>query len=801
MLPEKTNTLTVCEHCGDSCYKHSATLGEKVFCCDGCKSVYQILNQYNLCEYYDLNNHPGITQTSGFRKDKFSFLDNEEIAAKLIQYTDRHQTHVTFYLPQIHCSSCLWLLENIRRIHPGILSSRVHFTKKEVFIVFNPEEISLRKVVETLTHIGYEPHISLEDNTTNNLHTIDRTRWYKIGLAGFCFANIMMMSFPEYFSQGEVLEPIIKKTLTIIIVALSLPVITYCASEFFINAWNGLKNKYLNIDAPIALALLITFGRSLYEIFTGTGSGYLDSMSGIVFFMLIGRWLQDRTYQTISFDRDFRSFFPIAVNVIKENSVHSMPVDRIKVNDVLQIHHQELIPVDAILSKGSASIDYSFVTGESIPVPVDKGEIIYAGGKQTGGMIELLVVKEVSQSYLTNLWNKNKSKSETSTSNSFIDGLSRYFTYVVLLIGAIAGGYWLSQGQEQLMWNAFTTILIVACPCALLLSANFTRGNILRVLSNNKLYLKNAGVIESLSHIDTVVFDKTGTLTQNNKMKIRYEGQLLQPVLKTQIASLLVHSKHPLSKAIMQYLDTDTIRYPESFKIVENKGIEGWIDEHHFKIGSPSFTGDTTVEKKDSTVVISMDQQRIGVFYVTNAYRMGVFDLFKSLSPGYKLALISGDNNSEWSTLREKMGSESELLFEQSPHDKLAYIEYLQENKKANVLMIGDGLNDAGALQESHVGLAVCDDDNNFTPAADGIIHASKISILDQMLAYVKSGKRIILFSFGISILYNIIGLYFAVQGTLSPIIAAILMPCSSISIILITYGLTQLFAKKYKLT
>jgi Cu+-exporting ATPase len=283
-------------------------------------------------------------------------------------------------------------------------------------------------------------------------------------------------------------------------------------------------------------------------------------------------------------------------------------------------------------------------------------------------------------------------------------------------------------------------------------------------------------------------------------MKIKYEGQLIQSDLKIQIASLLVHSKHPLSKAIMQYLDADTIRYPESFKIVENKGIEGWIDEHHFKIGSPSFTGEMTVEKKDSTVVISMDQKRIGVFYVTNAYRMGVFDLFKSLSPGYKLALISGDNNSELSTLQEKMGSESELLFEQSPHDKLAYIEYLQENKKAHVLMIGDGLNDAGALQESHVGLAVCDDDNNFTPAADGIIHASKISILDQMLAYVKSGKKIILFSFGISIFYNIIGLYFAVQGTLSPIIAAILMPCSSISIILITYGLTQMFARKHKL-
>ena len=801
MSLEKTNILLVCDHCGDTCHKRNVSLGDKIFCCEGCRSVYQILNHYNLCAYYDLNHHPGITQISNIRKDKFSFLDNPEIAAKLIQYTDAAQTHVTFYLPQIHCSSCLWLLENIRRIHPGILSSRVNFAKKEVFIIFNPEEISLRKVVETLTTIGYEPHISLDANTVNDLRVIDRTRWYKIGLAGFCFANIMMMSFPEYFSQGETLEPIIRKTLTIIIVLLSIPVITYCASEFFINAWNGLKNKYLNIDAPIALALLITFGRSLYELYTGTGSGYLDSMSGIVFFMLIGRWLQDRTYQTISFDRDFKSFFPMAVNVIKDNLIQSVPVASIKVNDVLQIHHQELIPVDAILSKGNASVDYSFVTGESIPVPVNKGEIIYAGGKQTGGVIELLVVKEVSQSYLTNLWNKDSVEDKTSASHSFIDGMSRYFTYIVLGIGAIAGSYWYMHSHPQLMWNAFTTILIVACPCALLLSANFTRGNILRVLANNKLYLKNAGVIESLSHIDTVVFDKTGTLTQNNKMKIRYEGQLLHAELKTQVSSLLVHSKHPLSKAIVQYLDVSALHYPESFKIIENKGVEGWIDEHHFKIGSPQFTGDTTVIKKESTVVVNMDQHRVGVFYVTNAYRLGVFDLFKSLTPGYKLALISGDNNSEQSTLQEQMGTASELLFEQSPHDKLAYIRYLQDTKKSSVLMIGDGLNDAGALQESHVGIAVCDDDNNFTPAADGIIHASKIAVLDHMMAYIKSGRKIILFSFGISVFYNIIGLYFAVQGTLSPIIAAILMPCSSISIILITYGLTQLFARKYKLT
>ncbi len=799
MNSSKTNTLLSCNHCGDTCPNKSVTLRDMVFCCEGCKSVYQILNEYNLCEYYNLNNHPGIRQTT-IRKEKFSFLDNPEISNKLIQYTDGSRTHVTFYLPQIHCSSCLWLLEHIHRINAGIVSSRVNFTNKEVFIIFDPLVISLRGVVELLTHIGYEPHLSMEDVSNNQLRHIDRRRWYKIGLAGFCFANIMMMSFPEYFSNGNALEPLIKKTLTIIIVMLSLPVITYCASEFFVNAWNGLKNKYLNIDAPIALALLITFGRSIYEITTNTGSGYLDSMSGIVFFMLIGRWLQDKTYQTISFDRDFRSFFPIAVNVVKDNIVKSVPVDQIKPNDIIHIHHQELIPVDAILSKGNAEVDYSFVTGESLPVKVNKGEIIYAGGKQMGGNIELLVVKEVSQSYLTNLWNKENTNKIEGTQSSFIDVLSKYFTYIILTIGAIAGAYWLWKGQTHLMWNALTTILIVACPCALLLSASFTRGNILRILSLNKFYLKNANVIESLSHIDTIVFDKTGTLTENQKTNVSYEGELITPVLKTRIASVLSHSNHPLSKVVLQYLDTAPTSHVESFKITEHQGIEAWVDEQHLKIGSQEFTGGLFPIRRKSTVAISVDSHPVGVFYITNTYRPGVFELFKKLKRKYTLSILSGDNNNEEDNLREKMGNDCILLFEQSPHDKLAHIEFLQKNKKGKVLMIGDGLNDAGALKESHIGIAVCDDENNFTPAADGIIHASKIARMDSILDYIKSGKKIILLSFSISIAYNIIGLFFAVQGTLSPIIAAILMPCSSITIILITFGLSQLFAKKYRL-
>ncbi len=201
-------------------------------------------------------------------------------------------------------------------------------------------------------------------------------------------------------------------------------------------------------------------------------------MSGIVFFMLIGRWLQSRTYQTISFDRDYKSFFPIALNVIKDGVVLPTEISKVKINDVVQIHSNEIIPVDSILSKGTAILDYSFVSGESIPVSVKIGEMIYAGGKQLDGLIELVVVKEVSQSYLTNLWNNpvfNKKDEPKSTS---YDIIGKYFTYVVLLLGFGAGAFWFLKGENVLMWNSITTVLIVACPCALLLSNNYTYGNI-----------------------------------------------------------------------------------------------------------------------------------------------------------------------------------------------------------------------------------------------------------------------------------------------------------------------------------
>lgn len=761
--------------------------------------VYEILIKNDLCDYYDLNKNPGIPQKNDIRKGKFDYLDDKNIQQKLVSFKDKQQTNITFYLPQIHCSSCLWLLENVHKMNRGIISSRVNFTKKELFIVFDHDITSLKEVVITLTSIGYEPHISLNDINTKKVSIINKNRAIKIGIAGFCFGNIMILSFPDYFSFVSRWEDEFGFTFNFLKIFLSLPVIFYCATEFFENAWNGLKAKFLNIDAPIALAIIITFGRSLYDVLLQTGPGYFDSLAGLVFFMLIGRTVQDMTYQSISFDRDYKSFFPIAVDVLEEQEFVPTEISHIKPDDIIKIHTGELIPVDGILSKGKAEIDYSFVTGESLPVPKNIGEIVYAGGKQMNGNIELIVVKEVSQSYLTSLWNKDVFKNKKKETG-FVQIISKYFTYIVFLIAAIAATYWYKNDRTDLMWNALTTILIVACPCALLLSSTFTNGNILRILSKNKFYLRHPDVIEDISKIDHIVFDKTGTLTQNKKVLVSYHGREIPKELLNSVSSLLANSTHPLSNAIYKYLNITPENEVTNFKNIVGKGIEAWVNEQHIKIGSTDFVGTEKTLHNNASVFVKIDKKIYGEFQVKNAYRYGFEQMMSSLKDKFKISVLSGDNNAEETNLRNMLGKETELLFDQQPADKLEYIAHLQNNKHRHTMMIGDGLNDAGALKQSNVGVAITEGNNNFTPASDAIIDASQFSNIDKFIDFTATGKNIIIASFILSILYNIIGLYFAVQGILSPVIAAILMPASSISIVLITYGLSELAGKRYRL-
>ena len=499
-----------CFHCGLDTKDSEIIFDDKYFCCNGCKTVYEIFSANDLTCYYDLQQAPGSTPKE--IQDKYNFLDNEKIVEKLLEFNDGKTQIITLYIPHIHCSSCIWVLENLNKINPSVSSSMVNFGKKTVRITFNPETLSLKNLVILLNSIGYEPFISLDDYSTSKKN-IDRSLIYKLGFAGFAFGNVMFLSFPEYFEVSEFWLEQYKPLFRWLMFAYSIPVVFYSAQEYFISAFKGLHSKILNIDVPIALGILVLFLRSTYDIIFDLGAGFFDSLTGLIFFLLLGKFFQQKTYSFLSFERDYKSYFPIGITKLMPNGKEeSIQVYDIKKGDRLLIRNEELIPVDCILINGSAHIDYSFVTGESKTVSKTSGDKLFAGGKQLKGSIEVDVLKSVEQSYLTQLWSNDVFKTDKEESfKSITNRISKYFTITILSIAFITTAYWFFVDSSRAL-NVFTAVLIIACPCALALSAPFTFGNIIRILGTKKFYLKNASVIEHLAKIDTVIFDKTGPL-------------------------------------------------------------------------------------------------------------------------------------------------------------------------------------------------------------------------------------------------------------------------------------------------
>jgi Cu+-exporting ATPase len=603
-------------------------------------------------------------------------------------------------------------------------------------------------------------------------------------VAGFCFGNIMLFSFPDYLAGNKPIDQSFIHNFSYFSLILALPVVFYSAQDYFISAFKGLRKKIVNIEVPIALGIAVLFLRSAYDILFQVDSGYLDSMAGLVFFMLIGKWYQGKTYQALSFERDYKSYFPVAVTVIDEDGNEStVPLKNLKPGARIVVRNQELIPADAILVKGEAHIDYSFVSGESTPVHKKVKDRIFAGGRQTGSAIELIVEKEVIQSYLTELWNQDlHRKSEYRGLNTLINRVSHYFTIIIICLSIATAIFWLLTDPSIAM-NAFTSILIVACPCALALTIPFTLGNTMRVFGNAGFYLKKTEVLEELSKIDTIVFDKTGTITQNDAFKIKWDDVELDEEGFALVRSVARHSSHPLSQAMYQGLPGNGLSEVTEYKEMPALGAEGKAAGHLVRIGSEGFiTGMINESKTYSTnVYISIDGRVAGAVKISNQYRPGMDETIRALKDKFEIHLLSGDNDAEKEKLRPLFGEKDALHFRQSPQDKLRYIEKLKESGR-KILMVGDGLNDAGALKESHVGITIADNVYHFSPACDGILDSDRFSQLPKFISFSHTARRIVIGGFIISFMYNIVGISFAASGLLTPMLSAILMPLSSLT-------------------
>jgi Cu+-exporting ATPase len=610
----------------------------------------------------------------------------------------------------------------------------------------------------------------------------------------------MLFSFPEYLGLSRDSDPTIVLVLGYLNLSLGIPVLFYSAREYFISAWKGLKSRDYNLDIPIVVGATTLFVRSAYEIISQTGSGYMDSLAGFLFFLLAGKWFQERTYKQIAFDRDYQSYFPIATTKITAEGLENISLPKLKKGDEILLKNGDLIPADGLLNCTSTSIDYSFVSGEAALIPVIKGEKVYAGGKWNGQEGSILLSESVSQSYLTQLWNDPAFQKEGNNVRVQLTGqISKYFTFTLFTIAILTLIYWYSI-DKSIALNAFTAVLIVACPCAVALSVPFTYGNVLRILGKKHFFIKNVAAVEAISNIDTFVFDKTGTITSSQIQQSKYVGKKLSVYERKLILNLSSSSTHPVSKTIYNFFfkeeDFETLNMTD-WEEKTGLGLQAVIDNHQIKIGSSKWIDVTREDQEKGNVFIEIDGTYMGYLSYQRTWREGAASFMNWAKSKGETYILSGDNDNEKDNLSQYFNIPVEnMYFKQTPTDKLAFIKALQL-KGRKVFMLGDGLNDAGALRQANFGMVISENQNNFTPASDAILAASKLDKLAAYLSYAIKSKKLVYLAYGFALIYNAIGLYFAVQGTLSPVVAAILMPTSSITVVVWGLSATTFFARK----
>lgn len=749
LTPEATSVR--CEHCGEKCPNKPIEFDNKNFCCHGCASVYEL--------------------TKGNNSIETGYLADPGLREQLVKYEDEDLTVVNLTIPGIHCTSCVYVLEHLPQQDQSILKSEVNFLNKEVAITFKRHETTFDQLIEKLAGLGYPPELRIKKEAPDAPKKTNLTT--KIAVAGFCFGNAMLLSMPEYLDGKLLLTEDFKLVFGWINLVLGLPILFYSGRDYFTKAWKGIRSRNLNIDLPIALGMLTLFIRSVFEITTQTGIGYIDSLTGLIFFLLLGKWYQNKTYNALSFERDYSSYFPVHVVVLEDNKELKKPLKELKIGDKVLIHNDEIIPADGRLIHGKAHLDYSFVTGESLPVPKSEGEKVFAGGRQKGSPLTIELSTSVSSSELTKLWNSEVFNKKPSELHTLVDKISGYFTLIIVSIALLTGLYWWYM-EPEIIWNSVTAVLIVACPCALALVLPFAYGHGMRIFGRNGLYLKNAEVMEKLAEIRSIVFDKTGTLTSNDQ-EIEFVGPELNDMELGLLKTAVANSSHPLSRRINEELEGIAKSELVDFEELTGKGFIAKVGDQYIKVGSAEFLGRSTTDNGGSEVHVWIDGYK-GYFKIGSHYRTGIFEALKKLKNRFKLALLSGDNEGE----RERLGPYfHELAFNQKPQSKLDFV-----GKSSHALMIGDGLNDAGALKQAHVGIAVAEDIHQFSPACDAILSADRIAEMDKTLIFSARVKKMVFLAFGLSFLYNIVGLSFAVTGNLSPIVSAILMPISSVTVV-----------------
>jgi len=697
----------------------------------------------------------------------------------------------------MHCAGCVWLLERLHRFDPGIVASRVDLLRRSVSIDYRREHTTASSIARLLESLGYPPSLEQASKATTGRIASDRRQLYtRLGVSGFAAGNVMMIGLSHYVAGPSGLDPAVHSLLRMLEILLSTIVLIYCAQPWLRSAWGSLRRGIVNLDVPISIGVLTLFGRSIFDIAMERGDGFLDSFTGLVFFLLIGRLFQQRAFESLEFDRTMRSFFPVSATRIDEGAEREVLLEELARGNQVLVRNGEVIPADAILMHSSGVIDYAYLTGESEPIECRPGAMLYAGGRVMGRALRLSVVKPSSASAMAELWSRQDIHTERRSLDDSRERFGLIFTLSTLALATAAALIWIPDMAMAL--TVFSSVLIIACPCALTLAMPVTYGTAMGLLAGRGIFLKGIGALSELQKVTRIHFDKTGTLTEPHQ--VRFVGDELSHDLRAAFAALATHSTHPVSRAIVAS-EPPTSIVVSNVEEIPGVGIQGQIAKSRLGLGTSGLIEDLDVRRRYAQMplgsVATVDGNPVGRYVVIHQLISGAAPMIAALRKrGVSLFVVSGDSARGIGSIEEVFDG-PEIILGASPQDKVDRIR-LSQHEGHHVMMVGDGLNDIAAMSAANISIAVSNGSSRIVPACDVMIDSAGISVIDQLLSYASAQRQVVRLAFWFTMAYNSLGFALAASGILSPVITAVMMPISSLLVIAISVVGARLSFRKH---
>lgn len=798
-LVDKDSKFNQCVHCNEQIIVPSilrtkdseGNSSELLFCCNGCKTVYEILQSRGLSNYYSLKENSGSNKSNPVKisNEKYLYLDSEDFLNKYSSKTNTTKT-LRFYLEGVHCVACLWLIEKLPEFIPELLTSQLNMSKS-VVTVTGVNATKFSQVAKLLEKLGYKPHPIMETEDVDRLNKLDdRRMMIKIAIAFACAGNIMLLSSSIYAGA----EGAFKEYFRYISFAASLPVVLFSAIPFYHSAFSALKNKKVSIDIPIVFAIILVMVSGIYNLQTGSEHLYFDSITILIFLLLFARFLLKKAAQKGLSASEISNFFSnqVANKLIptKDDEIETVHAKFLEKLDKIKVFPGENVPADGLVLSGSSSVNNSLLSGESLPVRVSKGDYVYSGTVNIDAEITVQVMNSAEDTRLGKiLKNVESGWNQKADIVTFADVVAKYFIIIVFSLAMITVlGFGFSGDWQEGVLRALT-LVIITCPCALGLTTPLALTLTLSRLAKDGIIIKNEKVIEKLTKAQEIFLDKTGTLTYGTFTISKWGTSSKIENLENIIYSLEFRSNHPIAKAITEYVENSCLKKNiqiekvmfDEYLEIPGVGVQGRLDNTIYEMRSIP-----NLDKKSLTLVgLYINNELIHTIELKDQIRSGAKEaltIIKSFNILPKI--ISGDNEFAVREVSQVLDIKKENSHSNtSPEEKNDFVE-----KSSLGVMVGDGANDAIALSNAYVGIAVHGSVDISLRAADIYIAKSGVEHLSTLFKTVHETMAVIKRNLKFSLIYNILGATLAITGHITPLLAAVLMPLSSLTVLISTF-------------